>query len=125
MNYPTTFEDVVGDDYSRFLSLTAISERLKQSSTIQQSDVIAVEAICPSLLLKHRELRDFSVAPSEYNRDYALEKIDLSRLGFLGKMIKSIIDWIRRLFKGRKNDKDQPKQIKEQILLRISSTKNQ
>ena len=115
MNYPTTFEDVVGDDYSRFLSLTAISERLKQSSTIQQSDVIAVEAICPSLLLKHRELRDFSVAPSEYNRDYALEKIDLSRLGFLGKMIKSIIDWIRRLFKGRKNDKDQPKQIKEQI----------
>lgn len=115
MYTPTTIEDVIGDDYAKFVALSGVASKLRESRLICQHDVVAVESICPNILLGKKELRDFSATPDAYNYDYALEKIDLKRLGFIGKMIQAIIDFIKRLFKGRRNDKNQPKDLKDNI----------
>lgn len=110
-----TFEEFVGMQFNELERLTMLSNSLKNAKTISQEDVVSVESISPNTILGELELRDFSLEQSNYNYNVAMEKIDLKKLGIIGKVLQAIIDFIKRLFKGRKNDKKQADNIKEKM----------
>lgn len=80
--------------------LETIRSRLVSTESICQRDVLAIEAVCPGLIMDSLPPGGYSIEPSSLNYEITLESIERYRALLVGGALVAILSFLWRIFGG-------------------------